>query len=90
MIISASPRFLLRHICDELNVKLICSEVDKKNGDYIGLNCFGEEKVSRFHKEYPGATIDEFYSDSKSDEPLAKLAKKAYLVRCKGEIIEWL
>lgn len=90
VIISASPRFLLRHICDELNVKLICSEVDKKNGDYIGLNCFGEEKVSRFHKEYPGATIDEFYSDSKSDEPLAKLAKKAYLVRCKGEIIEWL
>lgn len=90
VIISASPRFLLRHICDELNVKLICSEVDKKNGDYIGLNCFGEEKVSRFYKEYPGATIDEFYSDSKSDMPLAKLAKKAYLVKRNGEIIEWL
>ena len=90
VIISASPRFLLEPICRELNVNLICSEVNIENGDYIGLNCFGEEKVSRFYKEYPGATIDEFYSDSKSDMPLAKLAKKSYLVKRNGEIIEWL
>ena len=30
-------------------------------------------------------TIDEFYSDSKSDEPLAKIAKSAFLVD--GDII---
>lgn len=90
VIISASPRFLLEPICRELNVNLICSEVNIKNGDYIGLNCFGEEKVSRFYKEYPDAKINEFYSDSKSDMPLAKLAKKSYLVKRNGEIIEWL
>lgn len=90
VIISASPRFLLQHICDKLGVNLICSAVNKKNGDYIGLNCFGEEKVNRFYKEYPGATINEFYSDSKSDTPLAKLAKIAYLVTNNGSIIKWL
>ncbi len=90
VIISASPRFLLEPICRELNVNLICSEVNIKNGDYIGLNCFGEEKVSRFYKEYPDAKINEFYSDSKSDLPLAKLAKRSYLVKRNGEIIEWL
>ena len=62
VIISASPRFLLEHICDELKVNLICSEVDKKNGDYIGLNCWGEEKVNRFYKEYPRGKINKFYS----------------------------
>ena len=90
VIISASPRFLLEHICGELEVNLICSEVNKKNGDYIGLNCWGDEKVSRFYKEYPNAVINEFYSDSMSDIPLAKLAKKSYLVKRNGEIIEWL
>ena len=90
VIISASPRFLLEPICRELNVNLICSEVNIENGDYIGLNCFGEEKVSRLYKEYPDAKINEFYSDSKSDMPLAKLAKKSYLVKRNGEIIEWL
>ena len=90
VIISASPRFLLEPMCRELNVNLICSEVNIENGDYIGLNCFGEEKVSRLYKEYPDAKINEFYSDSKSDMPLARLAKKSYLVKRNGEIIEWL
>ena len=89
VIISASPRFLLGHICDKLGVNLICSEVNKKNGDYIGLNCWGDEKVSRFYKEYPDGVINEFYSDSKSDTPLAKLAKKSYLVKRDGSMVDW-
>ena len=89
VIISASPRYLLSHICNELNVKLICSEVDKRNGDYIGINCYGSEKVNRFYKEYPNGIIDNFYSDSKSDEPLAKIARSAYMVKKDGSIIDW-
>ena len=42
----------------------------------------------RFHARFPGAGIDEFYSDSHSDDPLAALAKRAYLV--KGErLLPW-
>ncbi len=90
VIISASPRYILEPICMELGVNLICSEVDIKTGDYIGVNCYGEEKVRRFRKIYPDAIIDKFYSDSKSDEPLAKIAKKAYKVKRNGKIVDWM
>ncbi len=90
VIISASPRFILEQICKELKVNLICSEVNKENGDYIGLNCYGEEKVKRFYKEYQNTKINEFYSDSKSDTPLAKLANIAYLVDKNGKINKWV
>ena len=89
VIISASPDFILEPICKKLNVKLICSKVNIKNGDYIGLNCHGEEKVKRFREVYGDTCIDEFYSDSKIDLPLASLAKEAFLVKRGGKIIKW-
>lgn len=81
VIISASPYFLLRPICDRLGIKhLIASEADKKTGKYTGKNCYGKEKVPRL-KEYLGDTkMDRFYSDSRSDSPLAELADEAFLV----------
>ncbi len=81
IIISASPEFLLTPICKRLGIEyLIASRVDKNTGFYKGQNCFGEEKVYRFNEEL-GGHIDEFYSDSLSDTPLAKLADKAFLVK---------
>jgi HAD superfamily phosphoserine phosphatase-like hydrolase len=88
VIISASPEFLLEPICKRLNVRLIASNVDKKTGKYTGKNCFGEEKVKRFRQKYPHAPIDTFYSDSLSDESLAKLAKKAVFV-VGNDLKEW-
>ncbi len=88
VIISASPEFMLEPIIRILNVRLIGSIVDKKTGAYTGKNCFGEEKVLRFKKEYPDASIDTFYSDSMSDDPLAIISQKAILVE--GEQLkEW-
>lgn len=82
IIISASPEFQLRVICDRLGVKnLIASEVDKKTGECIGENCRGEEKIIRLREVFPDATIDEFYSDSSADLPLARLAKTPFLVK---------
>ena len=37
---------------------------------------------------FPNGIIDNFYSDSYSDTPLAKLANKAYIVK-KNELKEW-
>ena len=79
LIISASPEFLLLPICDKLEIKVIASRVDKFTGKTEGENCWGEEKVRRFN-EAGGGKIDEFYSDSYSDTPLALLADKAFLV----------
>ena len=90
IIISASPTFILETICKMLEIKnLIATEVDPKNGNIIGENCYGEEKVKRFYAEGGDAnSIDEFYSDSYSDSPLAEISKKAYLV--KGtELLPW-
>lgn len=94
IIISASPEFLLKPLEKLMEVNfVIASKVDKRTGKYDGLNCYGEEKVVRL-KEYfeqnnlDFDSIDEFYSDSKSDEPLAKLAKKSFLVK-KSNIKVW-
>ncbi len=80
VIISASPEFLLKPICERLNISLIASRVDSYTGKFTGKNCYGEEKVERFYEKYPDATIDKFYTDSKSDYPLARISKQAFLV----------
>ncbi len=88
VIISASPEFILQPICNELGVHLIGTCADPHTGHFQGANCRGKEKVARFYAEYPNATIDEFYSDSVVDSPLAELAKHAFFVN--GDIIsEW-
>ena len=62
--------------------------VDPKTGKHTGLNCHGEEKVKRFYQMFPNAEIDEFYSDSLSDTPLALEAKRAFLVKG-DQILDW-
>ena len=89
MIISASPEFLLAPICRKLGIKhLIASKVDSKSGKYSGINCHGKEKVRRFCEKFKDGEVDEFYSDSLSDTPLAEISKKAFLVNG-NKITEW-
>ncbi len=89
VVISASCDILLKEICQRLSIKnLIASEIDFKNLKVKNL-CYGENKVSIFYEKFPGAVIDEFYSDSKNDLPMAKLAKKAYYVK-KNKIGDWI
>lgn len=80
LIISASPEFFLAPLCQQLNVRLIASDVDPRTGMNRKRNCYGEEKVRRLFQKFPDAQIDSFYSDSQSDAPLAKLAQQAWLV----------
>ncbi|MBQ6947797.1 MAG: HAD-IB family phosphatase [Clostridia bacterium] len=83
VIISASPDFLLRPAIERLGITyFLASRVDKKTGKYEGENCWGEEKVRRFKAAYPEAVIESFYSDSRSDAPMARLARgTSYLVK---------
>ncbi len=90
VVISASPEFLLEGVCKKLGVeKMMASRVDKNTGKYFGENCHGEEKVRCFYEAYHDGEIDEFYSDSVSDAPLARLAKKAFVINPKGEVLDW-
>ena len=88
IISSASPDFLLRPVAKELGVRLIASRVDRYSGWTLGMNNHGEEKVRRLGREFPGAEVDEFYSDSLSDTPMAKIARRAFIVK-DGELFPW-
>lgn len=80
LIISASPEFLLQPICKELGLELIASVVDPKTGENLIPNCYGSEKVVRMKEHYNMEDMEDFYSDSYSDDPLAQYAKKSFMV----------
>lgn len=89
VIISASPEFLILPIAGKLgNLEVIGSKIDKTTGKYLGSNCFGAEKVRRFKEIYPNSTIENFYSDSISDCPMAQISKNAFFVQS-GKIVAW-
>lgn len=90
IIISASAFFLVNEACRRINItRVICSEVDQYTGEVTGLNCNGEQKVVRFLEAgYDKDDIEEFYSDSYGDTPMALLAKKSYLVKGQ-QLLEW-
>jgi len=45
LIISASPDFLLREICDRVKIdNLIASDIDERIGMFFSENCYGTEK----------------------------------------------
>ena len=90
VVISASPEFHIREICSRIGIKnVIASKVDIRTGECLGPNCRDEEKVRRFREVFGDAEIDEFYSDTDHDLPLASLAKKAHLVK-DGTVEDWI
>ena len=81
LVISASPEFIIRRFCHEIGIEYaMASEVDPHTGK-CGPNCHGREKVKRFYEMYPDGKIEQFYSDSYSDSPLAEIADEAFLVK---------
>ena len=89
VIISASPEFLLRPICEILDIEnLIATKVESSTGKFLSKNCHGTEKVVRFKEIFSETEIEAFYSDSNSDMYMAKLAPKAFLIK-KDIIVDW-
>lgn len=89
VIISASPEFLLRPICDRLGLAcLIGTRMDIRTGEIHGANCKGVEKVRRFKTETGCTKAEAFYSDSLTDLPMAEISDAAYFVKL-GEVTVW-
>lgn len=87
VVITASPVEVVRPMCQRLGIKTVLgSPVDLRTGRYAGNNCHGAEKVRRFRETFPAAPVDDFYSDSHADEPMARVARRAFMVR--GENVE--
>lgn len=89
VIISASPEFIVTPACERVGIKTVmASVVDKETGKYQGKNCHGEEKVKRFYNAFPDGKIEEFYSDSMNDLPLARISEKPIFVK-KNKLSDW-
>ena len=88
LIVTASPEFLVGEAGRRLGVRVIGTRMDIRSGRIEGENCHDEEKVRRFFAAFPEGHIEEFFSDSHSDDPLASLAEKAFLVNW-GTLHPW-
>ncbi|MDR2686937.1 MAG: haloacid dehalogenase-like hydrolase [Oscillospiraceae bacterium] len=88
IILSDSAEFLLRPLCEQLGVRLAATRVDPVTGLLEGPDCYGPEKLRRLREEFGPVEVEEFYSDSLHDAPLARQARRAFLVK-KDERAPW-
>ena len=86
VIITASFDLTVGEACRRLGVRnLVASEVDVETMRVTYLN-FNTNKARRFRELYgPDAVVDEFYTDSKFDQPMIDMARHAFMV--KGDTI---
>lgn len=85
VVVSASLSLWLAPWCEENGLELLATEVEMVNGEVSGrlqgLNCHGEEKVSRIRERYALSQFDKIYAygDSKADYPMLGIADYAWL-----------
>lgn len=82
VILTASFDLTVGAACRKLGVRnLVASEVDLQTMKVTYLN-FNTNKPKRFRELFgPDAVIDEFYTDSKFDQPMIDMARHAFMVR---------
>ena len=89
LIISASPDCIIGPIAKRLGVNYIATEYDREFGVYLNNMMYAKEKA-RYIIDHGFPVIDNFYSDSLADTPLALCAEKAHLVTKKAStVVDW-
>nr|WP_277349345.1 HAD-IB family hydrolase [Pseudoflavitalea sp. G-6-1-2] len=80
VVVSASPENWLRPWCDEMEVQLLATRLEVKDGritgNIAGQNCYGEEKVRRIREAYDLSQYQQIwcYGDTSGDKPMLELA----------------
>lgn len=89
LIISASPSCIIEPIANRLGVNFMATEFDREFGVFTNNLMYAKEKAKYiFDHGFP--TIENFYSDSLADTPLALCAEKAHLVKNKATtVVDW-
>ena len=89
LIISASPDCIIAPIAKRLGVKYMASEYDREFGVFTNNLMYAKEKA-RYMIDHGFPVIDNFYSDSLSDTPIALCAEKAHLITNKAQKVnDW-
>lgn len=81
VIVSASPEFLIKELCDRLGVRCIASKVDYTTGKYFKKSCKGKQKLIQFKEKFPDEIIGKSYGNSKSDMYMILEGKEGYMVK---------
>ena len=87
LIISASPTCIIKPIAKKLGVNFVATEYDREFGVLVDNLMFAKGK-SRYIIDQDFPVIENFYSDSLADTPLALCAEKAHLVTNKAQTVE--
>lgn len=89
LIISASPACIIGPIAKRLGVNYMATEFDREFGVFLNNLMYAREK-SKYILDHGFPMIENFYSDSLADTPLALCAEKAYLVTDKAStVVDW-
>ncbi len=89
LIISASPDCIIGPIANRLGVNYMATEFDREYGIFLNNLMYAKEKA-RYIFDHGFPVIDNFYSDSLADTPLALCAEKAHLVSNKARTVsDW-
>jgi len=84
VVVSASPENWIRSWANVLNVELIASQLEikegKLTGKILGKNCHGQEKVRRIMEKHAIKEYDRIYAygDTSGDKPMLSLASAAF------------
>ena len=89
LIISASPACIIGPIAARLGVNYMASEYDREYGVFTNNLMYAREKA-KYIVDHGFPVIENFYSDSLADTPLALCAEKAHLVTNKARTVtDW-
>ena len=81
VIVSASPEFLIKELCEKLGIRYVASQVDYKTGKYKKLPCKGKQKPIQFYEKFQDEKIAKSYGNAKSDIYMIKSGKEGYMVK---------
>jgi len=89
LIISASPDCIIGPIAKRLGVNSVATEYDREYGVFLNNLMYAKEKA-RYIFDHDFPVIENFYSDSLADTPLALCAEKAHLVKDHATtVLDW-
>ena len=89
LIISASPACIIEPIARRLGVNFVATEYDREYNVFVDNLMYAKEKA-KYIIDQGFPVIENFYSDSLADTPLALCAEKAHLVINKAQtVVDW-
>ncbi len=89
LIISASPDCIIGPIAKRLGVNYMATEYDREYGVFTNNLMYAREKA-KYMIDHGFPEIENFYSDSLADTPIALCAQKAHMVTNKATtVIDW-